>query len=79
MVSISAEDMAEALQNNPLAMEQAKVAALLRENTTLKDEVEQLRGNLRIHEEKLREFEESSEKQEGKIRNLLSNIGRKSG
>lgn len=34
-VTIQPEDMAEALKQNPMAMEQAKVAALTRENSKL--------------------------------------------
>lgn len=42
MINIELEDMVEALNQNPLAMEQAKVAALMRENTTLRAMIEQL-------------------------------------
>lgn len=46
-IEITPEDMAEALQKNPLAMEQAKVASLQRENAALKAMIEQLTSNHR--------------------------------
>lgn len=45
MYNIEPEDMVEALNQNPLAMEQAKVAALTRENIALRIETEQLKAS----------------------------------
>lgn len=50
-IEITPEDMAEALQKNPLAMEQAKVASLQRENAALKAVISQLTSNHKEPEE----------------------------
>ena len=45
-MEVTPQDMAIALQGNPLAMEQAKVVALLRENRDLSDTIESLKKEL---------------------------------
>ena len=45
-MEVTPQDMAMALQSNPLAMEQAKVMALLRESRDLSDTIEALEKEL---------------------------------
>ncbi len=47
-VNITPEDMVKVLEQNPVAMEQAKVAALVRQNAALQAEVDRLTEALAV-------------------------------